>query len=292
MSTESPSQANAPAGERIAKRLARVGLCSRRDAERWIAEGRVKIDGKVIDSPAINVQDTSDIEVDGRKLPKAERARLWRYHKPAGLIVSARDPQGRRTVFDALPKDMPRVVAVGRLDLNSEGLLLLTNDGGLARQLELPVNGWTRRYRVRAHGRIEQADLDHLANGMTVEGVRYGPIVASIERQQKSNLWLTVTLTEGKNREVRRVLAHLGLEVNRLIRTAFGPFGLGELVEGQAVELPQQQLMQALGRAAIAAGEKPPGWRKPGWARPQPRGKPQPGRRRRPPAARTDGKQP
>ena len=274
-----PEDPAASRGERIAKRLARAGLCSRRDAERWITDGRVKIDGKVIDTPAIVVTAASVIEVDGQRLGAPQRARLWRYHKPVGLIVSARDPQGRPTVFDALPGDMPRVVAVGRLDLNSEGLLLLTNDGELARQLELPANGWARRYRVRAHGRLEQEALDALADGVTIEGVRYNAIQASIERIQKSNLWISVTLTEGKNREVRKVMAHLGLAVNRLIRVGFGPFALGELVEGQAVEVPHQQLMQALSRADIATAETARGWRKPGWARPKPRGKPQPAQR-------------
>jgi 23S rRNA pseudouridine2605 synthase len=276
----SPPRTEPPKGERIAKRLARAGLCSRRDAERWIAEGRVKVDGRVIDTPAVLVTDASDIAVDGQRLPQAERARLWRYHKPPGLIVSARDPQGRPTVFESLPGDMPRVVAVGRLDFNSEGLLLLTNDGGLARELELPANGWTRRYRARAHGRIEQADLDGLAQGVEVEGVRYGPVQATIERVQKSNLWISIALAEGKNREVRKLLSHVGLEVNRLIRVAFGPFALGDLAEGQVSELPQQQLMQALGRASGALAERAQGWRKSGWARPQRRDKPQPGSRR------------
>jgi len=268
-------------GERIAKRLARAGLCSRRDAERWIADGRVKVDGRIIDTPAVLVTAASDIEVDGHALPAIGRARLWRYHKPPGLIVSARDPQGRPTVFDALPGDMPRVVAVGRLDLNSEGLLLLTNDGALARELELPANGWMRRYRVRAHGRLEQPALDRLADGLTIEGVRYGPIVAKIERIQKSNLWLAVTLTEGKNREVRKVLAHLGLEVNRLIRVGFGPFVLGDLAEGKVAELPHQQLMQALSRTESESAQQARGWRKPGWARPRPRNKTRPARQRR-----------
>jgi len=275
-----PAPAGAAARERIAKRLARAGLCSRRDAERWIADGRVRVDGRVIDTPATLVGEASAIEVDGHKLPTAERARLWRYHKPVGLIVSARDPQGRPTVFASLPGDMPRVVAVGRLDINSEGLLLLTNDGELARQLELPANGWTRRYRVRAHGRLEQAALDRLAAGIEIDGVRYGPIQAAIERVQKSNLWLTMALGEGKNREVRKVLTHLGLEVNRLIRVSFGPFALGELGPGEAAEMPHQQMMQALGRSA---GEQPAAsraWRQPGWARPKPRNKPQPGSRR------------
>src|SRR5690349_19924250 len=177
-------------GERIAKRLARAGLCSRRDAERWIAEGRVAVDGKVLASPALTVTEASDIRVDGKPLPAAEPARLWRYHKPAGLVTTHRDEQGRPTVFDRLPPELPRVVSVGRLDLNSEGLLLLTNDGGLARELELPSTGWLRRYRVRAHGSVTQDALDRLRAGITIDGVRYGTIEATLDRSQGSNVWL------------------------------------------------------------------------------------------------------
>ena len=173
--------------ERIAKRLARAGLCSRRDAERWIAAGRVKVDGKLLETPAFTVTDQSQIEVDGKPLPGADRARLWRYHKPPGELVTARDPEGRRTIFDSLPAGMPRVVTVGRLDFMSEGLLLLTNDGGLARRLELPANGWIRRYRARVHGTVDEARLAALANGITIEGVHYGAIQAKLDRQQRSN---------------------------------------------------------------------------------------------------------
>ncbi|HEX9522404.1 MAG TPA: pseudouridine synthase [Reyranella sp.] len=249
--------------ERIAKRLARAGLCSRRDAERWIAAGRVKVDGKLLETPAFTVTDKNQIEVDGKPLPGADRARLWRYHKPPGELVTARDPEGRRTIFDSLPSGTPRVVTVGRLDFMSEGLLLLTNDGGLARRLELPANGWIRRYRARVHGTVDEARLAALANGITIEGVRYGAIQAKLDRQQRSNAWLEIALAEGKNREVRRVLTHLDLPVVRLIRVAFGPFHLGELERSHVDEIPAQALDNLLGV------KRPP--RKAGWAKPQPR---------------------
>ncbi|MCA0303618.1 MAG: rRNA pseudouridine synthase [Proteobacteria bacterium] len=249
--------------ERIAKRLARAGLCSRRDAERWIAAGRVRVDGMVLDTPAFTVTDRSRIEVDGKPLPDIDRPRLWLYHKPVEQMVTARDPQGRPTVFDALPKDMPRTVSVGRLDFMSEGLLLLTNDGGLARKLELPANGWTRRYRARVHGLVDEMRLAELARGITVEGVRYGPIKARLERQQRTNAWVEIALSEGKNREVRRVLAHLDLPVMRLIRVAFGPFQLGTLDRGEVEEVPAAALDSLLGL-------KPPP-RREGWAKPRPR---------------------
>jgi 23S rRNA pseudouridine2605 synthase len=236
-------------GERIAKRLARAGLCSRRDAERWIAEGRVAVDGQKLTSPAVNVTERSRITVDGKPIPEKAPTRLWRYHKPRGLLTTTHDPQGRPTIFDELPAELPRVVTVGRLDLNSEGLLLLTNDGELARRLELPATGWTRRYRVRVKGVVDQARLDTLAKGLTIEGVRYGPVRAHLDRQKGDNAWITVALTEGKNREVRRVCEHLGWPVSRLIRVAYGPFQLGNLERGAVEEVPTRVLKEQLGLA-------------------------------------------
>jgi 23S rRNA pseudouridine2605 synthase len=233
--------------ERIAKVLARAGVCSRRDAERWIANGRVSVDGRVLGTPAVTVTAANDIRVDGKPLPAADRPRLWRYHKPAGLVTSHRDEKGRPTVFDALPKDLPRLISVGRLDLNSEGLLLLTNDGALARRLELPSTGWLRRYKVRVHGEVEPERLAVLEKGITVDGAVYGPIRATQERQQGSNAWIAMALREGKNREVRRVLEHLGLQVTRLIRLSYGPFQLGNLARGEVDEVPKKVLAEQLG---------------------------------------------
>ena len=234
-------------GERIAKVLARAGLCSRRDAERWVAEGRVAVDGAVLTSPAVTVTAQSEVRVDGKPLPSPERPRLWRYHKPAGLVTTHHDEKGRPTVFDKLPEAMPRVVSIGRLDLNAEGLLLLTNDGGLARRLELPATGWLRRYRVRVHGLVEPARRAALGKGVAIAGVRYGPIEARLERQQGSNAWLLVALREGKNREVKRVLDHLGYPVTRLIRISYGPFQLGNLEKGGVEEVPKKVLAEQLG---------------------------------------------
>lgn len=236
-----------PKGERIAKRLARAGLCSRRDAERWISQGRVAVDGKVLTTPAVVVTEASEITVDGKPIPEPERPRLFRYHKPSGLVTTTRDPQGRPTIFERLPPGLPRLVSVGRLDLTSEGLLLLTNDGELARHLELPSTGWLRRYRVRAFGAVDEKALRTLAHGVTIDGVAYGPIEARLDRTQGSNIWLTLSLREGKNREARRVLEHLGLKVNRLIRIAYGPFQLGELARGQVEEVPRRVLRDQLG---------------------------------------------
>jgi 23S rRNA pseudouridine2605 synthase len=237
-----------PAGERLAMVMARAGLCSRREAERWVVEGRVSVNGKVVTSPALNVSESDRVIVDGKPLPQAAETRLWRYHKPPGLVVSHSDPQGRPTVFEKLPPELPRVVSIGRLDINTEGLLLVTNDGELARTLELPATGWTRRYRVRAHGRADPEALAGLGRGITLDGIRYGPIEARIDSEKGDNLWLTVALAEGKNREVKIVLEHLGLKVNRLIRVAFGPFQLGDLARGAVQEIPRRVLRDQLGQ--------------------------------------------
>ncbi|MFB6414985.1 MULTISPECIES: pseudouridine synthase [Bradyrhizobium] len=239
------------AGERIAKALARAGLASRRDAEEMVTQGRVSVNGRVINSPALDITKNDVVLVDGKPLPERERTRLFLYHKPRGLMTTHDDPEGRPTVFDNLPEGLPRLISVGRLDFNTEGLLLLTNDGGLARTLELPDTGWLRRYRVRAHGDVTQAQLDELKNGIEVEGVKYGPIEATLERDQGANVWLVFAIREGKNREVRNVCAHLGLEVNRLIRVSYGPFQLGEVPEGQVEEIKSRVLRDQLGDKVI-----------------------------------------
>lgn len=232
---------------RVAKALARAGLCSRRDAERWIADGRVSVNGRVITSPALDVKPEDQIVVDGKPLPSAEPPKLWRYHKPRGLVTTHRDPQGRPTVFDHLPPELPRVISVGRLDFNTEGLLLLTNDGALARHLELPSTGWLRRYRVRAHGKVTAAQLERLKQGVEIEGVRYGPVDAQLDKEQGHNVWLSIGLREGKNREVRKILGTLGLDVNRLIRVSFGPFQLLDLEPGKVDVVKRHVLIDQLG---------------------------------------------
>jgi 23S rRNA pseudouridine2605 synthase len=244
---------------RIAKAIARAGICSRRDAERLIEEGRVSVNGKRLDTPACVVSPSDKVTVDGKALPSAEPPRLWRYHKPKGVLTSHHDAQGRKTVFESLPPELPRVISIGRLDFNTEGLLLLTTDGALARHLELPSTGWLRRYRVRAHGRVTDAALDEIRKGVSIDGVAYGPVEAEIERVQGTNIWLKIGIREGKNREVKRLLEHLGLSVNRLIRISFGPFMLGELEPGAIKEVGARALASHLGpQLAVELGVRQP----------------------------------
>lgn len=240
-------------GERIAKWAARAGVASRRDIERMIAEGRIKLNGQVLQHPASFVAEGDIVQVDGRVIDNPARTRLLRYHKPAGLVTTHKDPEGRPTVFEKLPPGLPRLISVGRLDLNSEGLLLLTNDGELARRLERPETGWVRRYRVRVNGFVDEKALAGLAKGVTVEGERYGPIEAGLDSRKGDNAWISVSLREGRNREVRRVMAHLGLQTSRLIRVAYGPFQLGILPKGAAEEVPMKILREQLPKV----GEKP-----------------------------------
>lgn len=240
---------------RIAKAMARAGLCSRREAERWIADGRVSVNGKLLKTPAVEVGPGDKVIVDGKPLPSAEPPQLWRYHKPKGVVTTHSDPQGRPTVFEKLPPEMPRVISIGRLDFNTEGLLLLTNDGALARHLELPSNGWVRRYRARAKGRVSPDDLAKLKDGITIDGVSYGSVEAKVDSVQGANTWLTIAISEGKNREVRNVLSHLGLTVNRLIRISFGPFQLLDLQPGAVEAVRRKVLVAQLGpKAAQALG--------------------------------------
>jgi len=234
-------------GERISKIIARAGICSRRDAEKLIADGRVSLDGKTVTEQGIRAGEHQVVAVDGKPLAEPEAPRLWRYHKPAGLVTTHRDPKGRPTVFASLPRHLPRVVSVGRLDFNSEGLLLLTNDGELARRLELPSAGWVRKYRVRLFGKVSQADLDRLAQGTTIGGVKYAPATATLERSKGVYSWASVTLKEGKNREVKRLMESLGLKVARLIRVQFGPFHLGQLPEGAVEEIAPKFWREQLG---------------------------------------------
>ncbi|SDG49695.1 23S rRNA pseudouridine2605 synthase [Limimonas halophila] len=262
-------------GERVAKLIARTGVCSRRAAERLVAEGRVTLDGEPITDPATRVDDPARLAADGVTLPAQPPTRLFRYHKPRGRVVAAHDPHGRPTIYDDLPAEMPRVMPVGRLDVASEGLLLLTNDGELKRRLEHPETGWTRRYRARVHGTVDEKALASLENGITIDGVTYGAIRATFDRRTGANAWLSVSLREGKNREVRRVLDHLGMRVNRLMRVAYGPFQLGQLKKGHASEVAPKVLREQLG--IDAPGERPTGRAK---AKPKKR-KPRDAHRRR-----------
>ena len=276
-----------PDAERIAKAIARAGVCSRREAEAWIVAGRVSVNGKVITSPALDVRTSDHIAIDGEPLPQRQRTRLFLYHKPRGLVTTNVDPEGRPTIFAALPKNLPRLVTVGRLDINSEGLLLLTNDGGLARVLELPQTALLRRYRVRAHGEIAPDRLAGLRDGITVDGVRYGSIEATLDRPQGSNVWITFAMREGKNREVRNGLGALGLAVNRLIRVSYGPFQLGEIPEGGVFEVPTKHLREQIGASiAAAAGADFTG---PILREPAPDSGPPPARRGEPKPRRHDG---
>ncbi|GKY88373.1 pseudouridine synthase [Sinisalibacter aestuarii] len=250
MSTETPT--GTPKGERIAKFLSRAGLASRRDAERMIEAGRVAVNGKVLDSPAFNVTEADKVTLDGKEVGAPEPARLWLYHKPAGLVTTAKDEKGRDTVFDALPDTLPRVMSVGRLDLTSEGLLLLTNDGGLKRRLELPSTGWVRKYRVRLHGTPKDEDFAPVREGIVIDRERFQPMGVTLDRQQGKNAWVTVSLREGKNREIRRTMEALGFTVNRLIRVSYGPFRLGDLKPGEVEEVRPRVLRDQLG-----IGEEP-----------------------------------
>ena len=240
--------------ERIARRIARAGICSRREAEQLILEGLVTVNGELLESPAFTVTDRDMVTVRGVKLPSAEPVRLWRYYKPRGLVVSNKDDKGRETVFSALPANMPRVISVGRLDIDSEGLLLLTNDGALSRHMELPSTGWTRKYRVRVRGVVDADKLSTLEKGVTIDGIHYGSALAQLDTQMSSNAWLTVAIREGKNREVRHLMEYLGYPVSRLIRISYGPFPLGKLVEGEVTEVKSGALAEQLGLSPQTLG--------------------------------------
>lgn len=233
--------------QRLAKFMARTGVCSRREAENYILQGRVSVNGKIIETPAFNVEGDEVIAFDGEKLKAAEQTRLWLYYKPVGFVTTHKDEKGRQTVFEVLPPSMPRVVSVGRLDLNSEGLLLLTNNGELSRELELPKNAWSRRYRVRVHGRVDEDKLRALQQGVTIDGVVYGKVLIDVEQKVGTNTWLSVSLNEGKNREIRKLMKFIGLEVARLIRVSYGPFQLGNLKKGEVKEVPFKVLKEQLG---------------------------------------------
>ena len=241
--------------ERIAKRIARAGICSRRDAEARIREGRVVVNGEIIYSPALNVSPSDVVSIDNKQVPKREPTRLWRYYKPRGLVVSARDERNRETIFDKLPRNLPRIVTVGRLDLESEGLLLLTNDGDLAHYLELPSTGWSRKYRLRVQGYVNEEQLASLAKGITIDSITYGQVIAKLDRQMTSNAWLTMAIREGKNREIRRIMKHLGHQVSRLIRVSYGPFQLGNLSDGEVEEIRPRIVADQLGLATLGPND-------------------------------------
>ena len=285
-----------PKGERIAKVMARSGVASRRDAEKMILEGRVSVNGVKVDSPALDVSETDKVTLDGKPIDAPQPARLWLYYKPVGLVTSAKDEKGRQTVFDTMPEGMPRVMSVGRLDLTSEGLLLLTNDGELKRKLELPTTGWLRKYRVRVNGRPNEATFDPLRRGVTIEGEEFQPMEITLDKQQGANAWLTVGLREGKNREIRRAMAEVGLTVNRLIRVSYGPFRLNKMKLGDVVEVKQRVLREQLG-APDGAGDEAAGERRPrkgpgkpaGGAKPRREGAGPRGQMEKPRFARRDG---
>lgn len=271
MTKQEKSAARADEGDWVIKVLARSGVGSRRDVERMIKDRRVRLKGKVLESPVLKVTGTSELTIDGAPVAAAEPTRIWRYYKPRGLVTTHKDPQGRPTVFSKLPTQLGRVISVGRLDFNSEGLLLLTNDGDLARWMELPSTGWKRRYRVRAFGKIDEERLTAIIRGIEIKGVRYRGIKAKVESTRGMNSWLQIELREGKNREVRRVLKHLGLEVSRLIRTSFGPFELGNQRKGEIQEAPLSTIENLSEELKKRLGLKPQNYEKSGWAKPQPR---------------------